>query len=58
MHQFGSFRLSCQALFSTREVLARKLLQTRVQAFLLHRPIKHNRLTMTSLTRRAHKGPG
>jgi hypothetical protein len=44
MHQFGSFRLSCQALFSTREILARKLLQTRMQAILRYRPIKHEQI--------------
>src|SRR5437870_12175413 len=41
MNRFASFRLSCQGLFSTREVLARKRLQTRLQAVQLHRPIKH-----------------
>jgi len=43
MHQFGSFRLSYEALFSTRELLARKRLQTRVQALLLRRPIKYKK---------------
>jgi excisionase family DNA binding protein len=33
MNPFGSFRLSCQGLLSTREVLARKRLQTRLEPF-------------------------
>jgi len=40
MTRFGSFRLSCQGLFSTRDVLAHKSLQTSLQAIRLCWPIK------------------
>ena|SRR2546426_8760641 len=41
MTRFGSFRLSRQGLFSTREALPCKPLQTRLHLVQLRRPIKH-----------------
>jgi len=40
MNRFGSSRLSCQGLFSTREYWRQALANT-LQAVLLPRPIKH-----------------